>query len=147
MAIGLNMVDGDFVVDPGGMVQMLTSSEKCRRDIGKLLIVESEYVGNETTYYRYNPQYGTEINNKLLYQGLSRPIIRDVVVMKLNEALTYYITLQESRNNLELEEILTGFDFDVFFNSYDPSTLLIDIRFQTLTADQQTLGQFEQRVV
>jgi len=147
MAIGLKIIDGDFIVDSGGIVQMLTPAEKCSRDIGKLLITKSEYIGNETTYSRYNPQYGTEIDNKLLYAGVSRSIIRDTVITKLNEALTYYVSLQESRNNLDLEEILTGFDFDVFFDSYDPTTLLINMRFQTLTADQQTLEQFEQKVV
>jgi hypothetical protein len=147
MAIGLKIVNGDFVLDNSGQVQMLNVAEKCRRDIGKFLITESEYANNETTYYRYNPQYGTEINNKILYEGLPRSAIRDTVVTKLNEALRYYVTNQETRNNLDLEEILTGFDFDVFFDSFDPTKLLIDIRFQTLTADEETLGQFEQRVV
>lgn len=147
MAIGLKIVDGDFVLDPSGVVEMLNSSEKCSRDIGKFVITESEYVNNETTFYRYNPLYGTEINNKILYSGLPRSSIRDVVVMKLNEALTYYISLQENRNNLNLEEIITDFNFDVFFDSIDPSKLIITIRFQTLSASEQILGQFEQRVV
>jgi len=147
MAIGLKIVEGDFVLDNSGLVEMLTPAEKCSRDIGKLLITKSEYVGNETTYSRYNSQYGTEIDNKLLYAGVSRSIIRDTVITKLNESLTYYVSLQELRNNLDIEEVLTGFDFDVFFDSYDPTTLLINMRFQTLTADQQTLAQFEQKVV
>ena len=44
MAIGLKIIDGDFIVDSGGIVQMLTPAEKCSRDIGKLLITKSEYM-------------------------------------------------------------------------------------------------------
>ncbi|HRZ18859.1 MAG TPA: hypothetical protein P5136_02270 [Methanofastidiosum sp.] len=151
MAVGLKIVSGDVVLDYSGTLQLLTSTEKCNRDIGKLLITDTEFEKpqNKTSpiYLRYNPAYGTELNNKLLYAGLSKMSIKDTVIIKLNEALSNYIKLQEKRNNLDLEEIITNINFEVIFDSINPSTLLITIHYQTLSGDDQILGQYEQEVV
>src|SRR5271157_2878356 len=116
MAAGLTWVNGDFILDASGTVPVVTSTNKCTRDLGKMLVTSTEFGGNETSYTRYNPNYGTELNNLALYRGLSRSAIRDVVLMKLNEAIAGYIILQESRANLEIGEIITYVTTDAVFD-------------------------------
>ena len=146
MAVGLRIVEGDFIVNESGTLETLLPSQKCARDLGKVLVTEIENYNNETEYYRYNPNYGTYLNNTLLYSNLSRVAARDAVVLGLNTALANYLSLQESRLNLDMDEIITGINFDVMFNAEDMKELLINIRYTTLSSGEQTLGQFSQTV-
>ena len=96
MAVGLKFIEGDFVITPSGNIEIVEQSKKCARDLGKMAVTNKEFYGNETTYSRYNPNYGTELNNRSLYAGLSRQSIRDTVIQLLNQAFTYYKVLQET---------------------------------------------------
>ena len=146
MAVGINVVNGDFVINPSGTLETLLPSQKCVRDLGKVILTEIENPNNETEYYRYNPTYGTYLNNTLLYNNLSKTAARDAIVLGLNTALAKYISLQESRLNLDMDEIITGINFDVFFNVEDEKEIIINIKYTTLSSGEQTLGQFTQTI-
>ena len=147
MAAGLTWVNGDFILDASGTVPVVTSTNKCTRDLGKMLVTSTEFGGNETSYTRYNPNYGTELNNLALYRGLSRSAIRDVVLMKLNEAIAGYIILQESRANLEIGEIITYVTTDAVFDATQMNKILITVKFGTAISSEISLGTFSQTTV
>lgn len=146
MATGFNIVNGDLVITTAGTLETLVPSKKCSRDLGKMLTTNSEYYGNETAYVRYNPSYGTELNNTSLYRNLSREAIRDVAVMKINEAVKDYIAVQESRTNLELGEIITYFNFDVVFDAANATKLIITISFGNAEVGDVFLNTFTQAI-
>jgi hypothetical protein len=137
MAAGLKIVDGDIVIQSSGMIETTSGSRKCLRDFAKMVTTKSEFASNESSTYtssineassvstRYNPSYGTELDNFALYRGLSRAAARDMVIMKLNEAIDNYLRLQESRTNLELGEIISYVNFDVVYDTSDMRRLLI----------------------
>jgi len=146
MAVGLKFIEGDIVINESGCVETLNPAQKVIRDFGKMLVTDSEFSNNVTSYYRYNPNYGTQLNNKLLYNGLSRIAVHDMVVLKLNESIQNYISKQEQRSNLSLEEIITEVNFDVLFDSTDLRKLLIDIKYSTLYETNATVGQYLQTI-
>lgn len=142
MAVGLQIVNGDIVFNRAGKVQTVSQTNKCTRDFVKMLKTKSEYVGNETTFDRYNPTYGTQLDNKNLFRGLSKASIRDVAIMTLNEAVKNYITLQESRKNLSLGEIITGINFDAYYDLEQVNTLFINIKYNNALQEAIDLGVF-----
>lgn len=147
MAVGLKIIGGDFVISPAGAIEMVDQTDKCTRDFGKMLMTDKEYPNNTTTYDRYNPDYGTELNNKSQYVGLSRMGKRDSVIILLNDAINNYLKLQESRNNLDFGEVITNVNFEVFYNVRDMRNLIIDVSFETAYGGQTiSLGQFIQNV-
>ena len=147
MAVGLKIAGGDFIINPSGQVEIVEQSDKCSRDFGKMIITDTEYPGNATPYYRYNPDYGTQLNNKNMYRGLSRMAVRDTVIMLLNEAINAYLRLQEGRTNLDYGEIITGVEFDVYYNVRDLRVLIVDIRFKTaLGGDYISVGPYSQSI-
>ena len=72
MAVGLKIVEGDVVINNAGLIDVVEQTAKCLRDFGKMISTKKEYYGNETAYYRYNPSYGTELENKSRYRGMSK---------------------------------------------------------------------------
>jgi len=147
MAVGLKIVNGDFIIGQGGTIEMVSEVAKCTRDFGKMLVTEKEYTTNITTYERYNPEYGTELNNKAQYVGLSRMGKRDSATMLLNDAIASYLKLQESRDNLDFGEVITNVDFDAFYDVRDMRNLIIEISFETAFGGQPvSLGQYIQNV-
>ena len=148
MAVGLKIVNGDIVISASGNIEIVEQDKKCTRDFGKMLITEKEYNSNTTTYTRYNPDYGVELNNKSLFAGLSRMSIRDTIITLLNEAIKRYINLQESRDNLDIGEIITSINFDAYYDSKDARYLIVEIYFSTAYTGQQSIsmGQFIQAV-
>lgn len=149
MAKGMQILDGDIVINTAGTLNWLSSTEKCLRDFGKMVTTDIEFSGNETTYYRYNPLYGTELNNTALFQGLSKSSIRDATIMLLNNAISNYLATQETRENLELGEVITGINFDVYYFADDPRTLATKIKIWNAlsTSDGYDVGTFVQDVV
>jgi hypothetical protein len=147
MAMGLKIIGGDIVINPSGQVEIIEQTDKCLRDLGKMLITDKEYVYNVTAYSRYNPNYGTELNNHALYRGLGRSSIRDTIIILLNQAIKNYVILQESRFNLDIGEIITNLKFDVFFDIEDMRNLVIEIKVSTaLSNGEISLGQFTQTI-
>ena len=147
MAVGLKIVNGDFSINASGTVDVVTESEKAIRDFGKMLITKKEYPENLTTYTRYNPNYGTELDNRSRYAGLSRTAIRDVVISLLNEGIINYIALQESRTNLSLGEIITSVNFDAFYDIQDKRNLVVPITISTAGSSKEiSMGQYIQTI-
>ena len=149
MAVGLKIIGGDFVINGSGRVEMVEQSDKCSRDLGKMLVTSKLFSNNEneTTYSRYNPNYGTELENRSLYSGLSRMSIRDTIIGLLNNAISTYIRLQEGRDNLDIGEVITYIDFDVYYDVDDLRNLIIDIKFGTAYGGGElSLGQFVQSI-
>lgn len=147
MAVGLKIVNGDFILDHAGSIVMVEQVDKCTRDFGKMLITDKEYADTTTTYDRYDPDYGTELNNKSRYVGLSRMGKRDAIIMILNEDVAAYLKLQESRSNLDFGEVITNVDFEVFYDARDMRNLIIEINFETAYGGQPvSLGQYIQNV-
>lgn len=147
MAVGLKIVDGDFIINGSGTVDVVTESEKAVRDFGKMLVTKKEYPENLTTYTRYNPKYGTELDNRSKYAGLSRELIRDVVISLLNEGITEYIILQETRSNLSLGEVITSVNFDAFYDIQDKRNLVVPITISTASNSKEiSMGQYIQTI-
>ena len=147
MAVGMKIVNGDFIINQSGGIEMVEETAKGTRDFGKMLITGKEYPNNTTTYDRYNPEYGTELDNKSQYVGLSRMGKRDSVIMLLNSAIATYLKLQESRSNLDFGEVITNVEFDAFYDVRDMRNLIIEIKFETAYGGQPiSLGQFVQNV-
>jgi hypothetical protein len=147
MAAGLKIVGGDFVINASGKVEIVQQTDKCTRDFGKMLVTRTAFAGNETSFDRYNKDYGTELENKSLYFGLSRMAVRDVVIGLLNSAIKRYIALQETRDNLDIGEIVTNVNFEVFYDSADLRNLIIDIKFTTAqNPNEISVGQFNQPI-
>lgn len=147
MAVGLKIVDGDVVINNAGTLDIVEQNEKCSRDFGKMLVTEKEYEENLTTYYRYNPNYGTELNNKRLLRGISKSAMRDTVIMLLNEAINNYLRLQEARVNLDLGEIIRYVNFEVYFDIESPADIVIEIKFATAYSNEEvSMGQYVQSI-
>lgn len=146
MAVGLKILNGDFIVNDNGSVDFVGPADKCSRDIGKMLQTKKEYTDNTKDFYRYNPNYGTEIDNSSQYRNLSRESTREVVIMLLNEALARYIGLQENRQDLDVEEIITKVRIDAYYDYYNMSNLIIDIKYSTILVEDQTPGLFLQTI-
>lgn len=121
MAVGIQIIDGDIAIDNAGKLVDVQGSRKCARDFGKMLQTATEFTGNETTYYRYNPTYGTELDRKSAYIGLSRKAVLDMINFLVNQAVTRYISLQESRTNLDVEEIINSVNFITVYDINDPT--------------------------
>lgn len=147
MAVGLKMAGGDFVINNSGTLDILEQNEKCARDIGKMLVTGKEFSGNETTFVRYNPNYGTELDNKNQYRGMSRAAIRDTIIIILNDAINGYLRLQENRDNLDLGEIIRYINFEAFYDVRDLRNLILEVKFGTAYSNEEiTLGRYSQSV-
>jgi len=147
MAVGLKIINGDFVINNSGLLEVVDQNDKCIRDFGKMLVTEREYTGNTTKYYRYNPKYGTELNNKNQFRGMSRLAIRDTAILLLNSAINDYLRKQETRDNLDLGEIIRYVNFEVFYDVGDLRKLIIEIFFGTAYSNEAIfLGEYEQSV-
>ena len=72
MAIGLKIINGDFVIDGSGALDYVSEGSKCLRDFGKMLVTDHEGMDNVTTYYRYNPLFGSQLRNLSKQTGLSK---------------------------------------------------------------------------
>ena len=147
MATGLTIVNGDFVINGSGQVDTVSQEDKCIRDFGKMIATDREFFGNETSYDRYNPNYGIELNNSSLFYGLSRLAVRDIVISILNQDIRDYLTMQENRNNLDLGEIITSVNLEAYYDVEDLRNIILEIRIKTAYSGQEiSLGQFNQSV-
>lgn len=144
MATGLKIENGDFVIT-NKEIELLNGYEKLKRDLLKFLLTEKENLRNTTDYYRYNPNFGTDINNKELYINMNYSTKVDLVKEKLGACLRYYIAVQESRSNISLDEIISNIDLLVF-QTNDPSIIKIKIVVGTPSQTQQEIGTFNQTI-
>ena len=140
MAVGLQIIDGDIAISQAGNLIYSSGNDKCLRDFGKMLKTDAEYPGNETSYYRYNPTYGTLLRRRELFKGIRRSATIDVVNTIVNNAIQTYITLQESRDNLSLEEIITNVELFSFFDAGNKNNIICKINIQNAAGMTSELG-------
>jgi hypothetical protein len=146
MSFGFKILEGDFIIENKKLIQVI-DNDKLLRDFRKFLMTESEDANNLTTYDRYNPKYGTNINNKSLYTNLSTSSVISLINQNLSNNIKYYVTLQEGRSNLSLGEIITNIEFMTFS---DPNIKTqIDIAINVIIPGNNVLsvGTFTQSVV
>ena len=146
MAIGLQISNGDFTIDDNGAIVFVGPADKCSRDFGKMLQTKKEYADNTKSLYRYNSDYGTELDNSAMYRNLSREATRDVIIILLNEAIARYLKLQEGRMDLDIEEIITKVKIDAYYDYYNLSNLILDIKYSTILSEDQTPGLYMQTI-
>jgi len=146
MAIGLKIINGDFSI-VNKQLELVSDVAKTRRDFVKFLTTESEYAENTTTYNRYNPQYGTELGRQNLYKNLSIDAIVDLMNLKLEQAMKYYISLQESRTNLSLAEIITDMSYVVYKDLYESQMIRFQIDLRVASGEEVPTENFSQRVI
>ncbi len=145
MAIGLKMVQGDFVIE-NKKISIVSDFDKLKRDLLKFLVTSVEDESNYTPYYRYNPNYGLGIDNHELYKNLNVQLQIDLINNKLAEALNYYVSLQESRDNISFYEVISNIDFMVYQSPTDRQTIKIQIFIYTPDGNKQEIGTFNQTV-
>jgi len=146
VAVGIKIANGDFIVNDNGSIDFVGPADKCARDFGKMLQTKKEYVANTKNDYRYNPNYGTELDNSAMYRNLSRESTREVIIIMLNEAITRYLKLQEGRMDLNIEEIITKVKIDAYYDYYNLSNLILNIKYSTILNEDQTPGLFMQTI-
>lgn len=103
--------NGDFVPTMSGSFAKVSGSDKVARDIDKLLSTDVEFAGSESKYSRYNPDYGTQLNNKKLFKGLSEAEVLNKVNELVRQALEYYVSSQKNSDNLPLDETVNYFEY------------------------------------
>lgn len=146
MARGLKIENGDWVIENKSLVTV-DKYDKVRRDLHKFLLTEKEYDENVTEYFRYNPNYGVELNRVFLYKGLDTQTIIDQMNKSLKNSLKWYISLQESRSNLSYEEIILDMQFYIFIDPDNKTKLKfkVDLLMQG-NKTYNTLGVYSQEV-
>jgi hypothetical protein len=145
MAIGIKFNNGCFVISDK-QLEYVSNEEKVKRDFSKFITTDREFSETKTTYNRYNPKYGTEITRASIFKGLSRSATLDMMELKLKEALSYYIALQESRRNLSIKEIITNVTFIVYNDPYNKSKIKFEIKGQLAGDDDIDFGVYSQEV-
>jgi hypothetical protein len=143
MAIGLKIVDGDYIIDNSGTVVSVSGKDKCARDFEKMLITEATNPELDESTDRYNPIYGTRLNDKALYSGVGIDSAVDMINFMLAQAIQYYITLQEQRNNLSADEIISDIEFTTYPDIENKQQVLIDFTVYN-GPNAVNVGQFTQ---
>lgn len=147
MAIGLSIISKDIVISNNGTLDLISGQDKVSRDFKKMLQTDVESPNNTTSYYRYNPLYGTELNRRELYNGLSRQSILEVINLLCNQAIKNYIALQESRDNLDIEEVITAVNYHTVYDNYTPSLIRFNVTLTLANGEIIVLPTFGQQVV
>jgi len=147
MARGLKIVEGDWVIE-NSRISVVEKNEKAKRDFHKFLCTDAEYDGNETSYYRYNPKYGVILNQPHIFRGLDRNAILDLLGRYLAASIRHYVQLQETRQNLSVEEIIRDIKFTIFVNPDNKQKINFKIELLMYNQeDYETLGIYSQQVV
>ena len=146
MAIGLQIKNGDWVIDNRKVV-IVQKQDKVKRDVHKFLTTDSEYEDTLTTFSRYNPKYGVELNKRSLYRGLSIDTMIDQMNKSLSASLKWFLALQESRANLSAEEVIQDMQFYVFQDPDSKTSLKLKVQLLLQgSSTYSTLGVYSQEV-
>ena len=148
MANGLNIVNGDFVVNPNGGLHYITDETKCIRDFLKMMLTSnaqdtSATIDNGT--YRYNPEYGNSLIGIKSFGAIPNASIIDSINMVLSQAIKKYVAAQDNRTDQSVGEIILAVNYETYFNPEDPQTVLIKI-YITTPNKVITVGTFSQQV-
>ncbi len=146
MAIGLKMIDGDFFFTASGSIETVSGKDKGTRDFDKMLRTDAEISTNLTTYYRYNPNYGSYLVCMTGAMGSRKNLLNSAKDL-IDKTIKNYIALQESRNNLSLGEILVDISYDVYYDPNNPSTILIPMTITTAESTNSTTSVTYEQVI
>ena len=146
MAVGIKISSGCFVIADKALV-LVENTDKVKRDFNKFLLTEKVYPGNETTYTRYNENYGVELNRTDLYRNLPVDTIMDNMSLSLKSSLKWYVQLQESRANLSEGEIIRDIKFQISRDENSVSKIKFKVSLLIYNEDSYTtLGTYSQQV-
>jgi hypothetical protein len=143
---GFSFSNGDFVFNPSGYFEKVTGAEKVRRDMFKRLASDKEFDTNKTNYYRYNPNYGTKLNNKKIFANLSRANVLPTINSLINEALQDAVASQKIQTNMSPDELINYVDFFTIYDSNNPALAKCTITVSLLTGQTLNLGTFTQEL-
>ena len=144
---GFAFSNGDFIYNPSGFFEKVTSQSKVRRDVFKRLVTDKEFDTNGTIYERYNPDYGTSLNNKKVFSKLSRADIINTINSMVNIALQDEISSQKNQSNLPPDEVIDYVDFTTTFDQKNPAIAKCTITVKLLSGQSIAMGTFVQEVV
>lgn len=143
---GFAFSNGDFVYNPSGFFEKVTGTQKIRRDIYKRLVTDKQFDSNQTTYERYNPDYGTSLNNKKVFAQLSRADILNTINSMVNAALQDQVANQKNQVNLPADEVIDYVDFITVYDSKKQDLAKCSITVKLVTGQVIDLGTFVQKV-
>ena len=147
MALGIDIVDGDIVINGNGSLKTVSGSKKVYRDLGKYLVSIPENDNNVTTYIRYNPKYGCNTNVKEYYSEAKRNQIISIINRLLQEDLSNYITMQSERKNISIDESIAYVDAMAVFTDNTYSEVSIKINIKLISGEYLDMGNYIQSIV
>jgi len=154
MALGLQMVAGDFVINPNGSVAYVTDTAKATRDFIKMMQTPTSLNTNTTVdngVYRYNPTYGNRLVSIKALGSMTQDQIIASVNLILAQDIQNYVDAQDARADQSLGEIILALNYNVYFKTHyanTPEVLnTVYITF-TMTTPSTTIsvGTFSQQV-
>jgi hypothetical protein len=135
--------NGDLVFAGNGSYSRVTGNDKVRRDITKLLSTDTEFVGNETTYDRYNSEYGIALNNKKVFAGLSRSEVIEKINAMFKSSLEHYVNIQKNQENLPLDEVVNYFDFFTYSDPVNKTLIRVKLTIYMMSGDSMEMSFYE----
>lgn len=141
---GFKIQNGDLVLDESGYFVTVSSADKVKRDLHKRLSTDSYWGSNDTSYFRYNKDYGVDLNNNLIYQNQSGTNLLNVVNSSVQKALSAMVSSQKADANIPFDEIIDKFDYYSYFDSTDASIIKCRIKVSLLNGTTLDLGTFSQ---
>ena len=154
MALGLQMIAGDFVINPNGSVAYVVETDKASRDFLKMMQTPTSPNTNTTVsngVYRYNPTYGNRLVSIKALGSMTQDQIIASVNLILAQDIKNYVDMQDSREDQTLGEIILSLDYNIYFKTpyaNTPEVLnTVYITF-TMTTPSTTInvGTFSQQV-
>lgn len=141
---GFKIHNGDLVLDESGYFITVSSADKIKRDLYKRLCTDSYWGNNDTAYYRYNKDYGIDLNNNLIYQGQSGTSLLNVINNSVQKALTSMVASQKADANIPFDEVIDKFDYYSYFDPSNASIVKCRIKVSLINGTTIDLGTFSQ---
>ena len=131
MAVGMELINGDWNINGEGKVSLVMGRDKCARDFNKMLKTEIVNFTLDPTNTRYNPYYGTQLYDPNLLTGMPPSTQIDILNTAMASAIKYYIQLQENRTNLSIDEVITNIDSMIYQDPSNKERLIIKMTVYT----------------
>lgn len=125
MSFDLDLINGDILLGADGDVQTISGIEKLKQDIIKILITE---IGSN----RYQPWYGSRLDERLIGTAQDTNMIVDEVYYAIGEALDRLKKLQQAQQSMQgvtPDELIQSVqDIMVKKSPIDPRNLFIIVK-------------------
>lgn len=143
---GFKIKNGDFVLDESGYFQTVSSIDKIKRDLYKRLTTDKYWGSNETAYYRYNPDYGTVLNNYAIYNKVQGVDLITTINNAIQAALIDIVKTQKADTQLPYDEVIDVFDYYSYFDPHNPIIVKSKITVKLVNGTTLNLGTFSQDI-